>query len=936
MDIFLQLTLTGIVNGLAYALIGFGFIAIYRVTNMVNFAQGEFLMLGGFLAYALQRVAVPWPIALVVAVAITAAIGVFVHRVAIQPAGADASVEALVIITIGVSFTLRGVSQLLWGSDALPVPPFTGSTPIRFLRIAVVPQALWVIAFSLATVILLWLFFTRTTAGLAQRACAENRSGAHLAGIDSWRMGRWSFAIGCGLAGLIGVVLTPLSFVSFSVGLILAFKGFTAAILGGLSSFTAAAVGGVILGLLESYGAGYVSSSYRDAFTFVMLIIILVVRPSGLTSANTSTDHGHIPGGAMNDQALQRALAGFGGNRRALAVAAFMVLVAPLYLSNASTGSLAFAGYFALVGLGVVLLLGYAGQISLAHAALMGIGGYAAASLTVKAGWPPVLALLAGAVCAVVTAKVLAHIIFRFRGFYLAMATLGLAIIFTVVATNLLDITGGASGITGIKPFGIGELTLRSPRSNFYFIWSLVLLVIVGCLLLVDSRFGRAMRAVKDSQEAASALGVDIASVKSSVFVIAGVLAAIAGSLYVHFATLALPRTFDLFQAVRVLVMVVVGGAHSLWGAVVGSVFLIQVPELIQEVLPGARAGQIEQVLFGIALMAVMVLRPDGLTGVLVGLRKPLDRVFGTLPFHRRKRAVGAERPLTPADDLVEAMPAAADDHVSAGGAPIWFDRPEKAPIDGRPILRLQGVSKSFGGLQALQPLSIEVPHGAITALIGPNGAGKTTAFNCITGALEPDSGDIVLDGVSIDGLPTHAIAQAGLVRTFQNVQLFPNMTALENVMVGCHSWTGASYVEGALRVGRHRTEESAIRSAAEEALRFVGLESVGGRAAANLPFGYQRLLELARSLAAKPRILLLDEPAAGLNRAEKDRLMATLRVVRDAGITLLLIEHDMGVVMGLADSLTVLDYGAVIATGTPTEVRANQRVVEAYLGVPG
>lgn len=915
MEILPQLTATGVVNGLVYALVGFGFIAVYRVTNVVNFAQGEFVMVGGFVALTLGTLGLPWPVVALGAAVVAAVLGVGVQRFALQPAGRGASVESLVIITIGVAFALRGAAQLIWGSDPLPVPPFSDGPPIQVLGVSLARQSLWIVGFAVVVTVLLWLFFTRTTTGLSLRACAQNRSGADLVGIDSWRMARVAFAIGCGIAGLAGALLTPLSYVSVGVGVLLGFKGFTVAILGGLRSFTATAVGGVALGLIESYTAGYGSSSYRDAVTFVVLLVVLLVRPQGFVRGGA--DVTHATGGEASDLTVQAATTRMRTHAKALAVVAVLVVVAPYVLASAPVSSLVFAGLFAAVAAGVVLLLGQAGQISLGHASLMGIGGYATAVLTTRHDVPPVLAMVVGVVLACAVAWVIARIIFRFEGFYLAMATLGLTIIATVVVTQATDLTGGSNGIPGVLPFSLLGFDFGHIQLSLYLAWAFALAVVVLCLLLIDSRFGRAMRAVKGSEPAAVVAGVDPSRVKRQVFVVSAGLAAAAGSLFVHAASLADPGSFDLFQAIQVLVMVVLGGMYSVWGAVAGAVFMSVVPEAIQRLIPSAQAGQIEQVVFGLVLVVVVVARPDGLVGVVTQL-------VARLPWRR-------DAPAVRADDAD--VPARADEEAVAVGATA----PAGAVLDAHPgpsSLEVRGVSKSFGGLKALAPLDLSVPAGSITALIGPNGAGKTTAFSCVSGGLRPDTGEVLLDGEPLDLARPSAVAAHGLVRTFQNVRLFANMTVLENVKVGCQSWTSATALDAVVRLGRHRAEERRIDETARYWLEVVGLTDVADRPAATLPFGHQRMLELARAMAARPRVLLLDEPAAGLNRLEKDALLQMLRRIRDTGVTLLLVEHDMALVMGLAEHVVVLDHGTVIAQGTPEHVRRHDAVIEAYLGV--
>ena len=352
------------------------------------------------------------------------------------------------------------------------------------------------------------------------------------------------------------------------------------------------------------------------------------------------------------------------------------------------------------------------------------------------------------------------------------------------------------------------------------------------------------------SQPAAIAVGVDPARVKRQVFVISAGLAAVTGSLYVHYASLAHPGSFDLFQAINVLVGVVVGGMQTVWGGPVGAVFVTLVPEWIQRVLPGARAGQVEQIVFGLVLMVVMVVRPGGLTGLVGDTVRWVSRQFR----RRVSPAAAAASPTAVSPGALSpgfASPGFARLPASGNGAV-----PRRTDSGDQPILELAGVARSFGGLRALQPLDLSVDRGSITALIGPNGAGKTTAFNCISGALRPDAGTVTLDGARLDTVATHDVVRRGLVRTFQNVQLFRNMTAVENVMAGCHSWTGAGPVEAALRIGRHRRGESQIPEAAAPWLGFVGLGRVASQAASAALSGRWNLL-----MTSSPMVLMTLPP---------------------------------------------------------------------------
>jgi branched-chain amino acid transport system permease protein len=917
MELLPQLVATGIVNGTVYALVALGVVTIFRVTNVVNFAQGEFVMLGGFLAYTLLAWGLPWlAVAPLVVVALFLG-GLLVHRVALQPAGRDASLEALVLITIGVALLLRGVAQVVWGSDPLPVQPFTGSVPIVLAGAAVVPQALWVVGCGAVLACLLYAFFRLTSLGLALRASAEQRTGAHLVGVDTWATGRLSFALGCGIAGLMGVLVTPLSFVSYDIGVLLGLKGFTAAILGGMRSFSGAAMGGLALGLLESGASGYISSGYRDAVTFVVLAAVLLVRPASLSRGGTETDLDALAGQTATASRFDRVRTS--AHRWAVGGLIVVVLGLSFVLPAPLLSALVFAGLFSLVAVGVVLLLGYAGQISFGHASFLGIGAYATGLLTVRLGLPPLLALVVGAVLAAAIAWIVGAVIFRLRGFYLAMLTLGLTIIFTVVVTQLRTITGGANGIPGILPFEILGVRVADDRAYFLLAWGLVAAALLLGFNLIDSRFGRATRAIKGSEMAALAAGVDTGQVKLQILVLSAVMASVAGSLYAHYLTLVYPHVLDVSQALAILIMAIVGGTATLWGAPVGAVFMTLLPELMQRAMPDAaaadRAAQFQQILFGLLLIVVMIARPDGLTGLLGGW---LGRRRPPAPTATASAQPQSRPPLAVNPRSSELLP-----------APNALDG-----VTGS-ALNVAGLSKSFGGLHAAKNVWLDVPTGSIAALIGPNGAGKTTVFNCIAGVLRSDQGTIRLGVRELNHPAPYRLAELGLARTFQNVRLFGNMTVLENVMVGCHARTRATLLEALFRVGRHRSEERRIQAEAAHWLAYVGLGDLADRNAFSLAFGQQRLLEVARALAARPRVLLLDEPAAGLNPVEKEGLARLLLDIRAHGTTLLLVEHDMRLVMQVADHIVVLDHGEVIARGTPAAVRADPRVVEAYLGAP-
>jgi len=569
-------------------------------------------------------------------------------------------------------------------------------------------------------------------------------------------------------------------------------------------------------------------------------------------------------------------------------------------------------GLHTIAAVGLSLLMGYAGQVSLGHAAFYGLGAYLSGIASTSLGLNPWLAMPMAALVTGCVAAAIGSSIFRLRGHFLAMATLGWGIIVYIVFNELRDVTGGPSGLTGIPNLSLFGLPLNTDVRYYYLVWAFALGVIFLSRNIVDSRAGRALRAIHGSESAAAALGVGTTHYKVAVFALSAVYASLAGSLYAHYLLFVNPPPFSFKFSIELLVMVMIGGLAHIWGALFGAALITILGESLRATIPmlmGHASGEYEIIAFGLILMATMIALPEGLWPWLLSV---VDRIRG-----RR----GAE------DPRVEGAPISISARLEAQAFPR---RPSSPP---GPILEVQDVSKAFDGLKALSRVSFAVNAREILAVIGPNGAGKTTLFNVISGAFPPTGGTIRFTGKPIQDWPSHRIAGAGLVRTFQNVRLFGRMTALENVMVGLHQRTRAGLLSAAMRLPSERAEEARIREEAQRLLAMVGLEGLADVLASSLPLGQQRVIEIARALAADPAILLLDEPGAGLSAGERDQLRELVRAVRAAGVTVLLVEHDMDLVMGLADRIVVLNYGEKIAEGTTDEIQNNPQVIEAYLG---
>ncbi|MEG0741868.1 MAG: branched-chain amino acid ABC transporter ATP-binding protein/permease [Clostridia bacterium] len=594
------------------------------------------------------------------------------------------------------------------------------------------------------------------------------------------------------------------------------------------------------------------------------------------------------------------------------------------YVLNLSAVFLIFIGLQSLIGVGVInkyysgvmismginivmtvslnLTTGFLGELALGHAGFMSVGAFTAGIIT-KAlaenfGLDPVTALpvslLAGGLLAAAMGLVIGIPALRLKGDYLAIITLGFGEIIRVIIQNL-EITGGAAGIS------------RVPRVNsFPLTYFIMVAVVIMMFTLGRSRHGRAIISIRENAIAAESTGISTTYYKIFAFTLAAFFAGIAGGLYAHQYGRVTASVFDFNKSIEYLVMVVLGGMGSITGSIISASVLTLLPEMLREF------SDYRLLIYSVLLIVMMLFRPKGLMGTAeFSLTSTVEASGAWLrkTFHIKKRNHAPHLPDVPRYDVGE----------------------------DAPVLQTKNLGIRFGGLQAAENVNLSLKDNEIVGLIGPNGAGKTTVFNMLTGVYLPTEGDIVLMGRSIKGKKTYEIVSAGIARTFQNIRLFKSMTVLENIKVAFHSRMHYSAASGVFRTPKYAREELGIDIRARELLRVFNMEDTANVRADALPYGQQRKLEICRALATNPKVLLLDEPAAGMNPIETRELMDTISLIRDRfSVAVLLIEHDMKLVMGICERIYVLSYGRVLAEGSPREIRNNPEVIAAYLGNGG
>jgi branched-chain amino acid transport system permease protein len=616
---FLQIAIGGLVVGSIYAAIALGFSLIYRVTGAINLSQGGFALVSAMIGYTFG-VAWGWPlvVAIPAAVIVTVIIGVCLATFTFVPALTHLSNANVLMLTAGILTMIEGFSLVVWGSQPYAMPPFSGDRPLAFGAILIPTQAFWVFGATALCIVALWFLIARTKLGKALRACAENPSAASLMGIDVPRMTLLSFGLAVLIAAISGVTVAPTTSLQFDTGRLFTISGFVAAAIGGIASFPGAVIGGLFLGLVTQLSTAYISSLFSSAISLLILLVVLIWRPQGLVS---------VGAGRRQDTRDEVKAAGHAAKLPAhlvwplAAIAAVVAAAIPLVITdNGIMSGLVIAAILFMTLMGLDVLMGYAGQVSLGQAGFMAIGGYTSGYLAINTEIAPVLSILAGIGVSLACALVLSVVTLRLRGLYLALATLAFGLLIDSCAVGFLDITGGPSGLVGIPSFSVGSFTIASPRAMYYLVLALDLIILIGLAGAMRSGFGRALKAIRSDQMAAAALGINTVRYKLAAFLISVTLASLAGSLYAFFFNFLAPEMVGTSRSLELVAMLIIGGESTLVGGLFGALLLTLLPVIF------APLAIYKTFASGALLVSSFLYLPQGIYGALIQIMTRLAR----------------------------------------------------------------------------------------------------------------------------------------------------------------------------------------------------------------------------------------------------------------------------------------------------------------------
>jgi ABC-type branched-subunit amino acid transport system ATPase component/branched-subunit amino acid ABC-type transport system permease component len=897
MSEFIQFLVIGLGLGAVYALTSLGLVVIHRGSGVVNFANSGIGLVGAYVYWELYEVKVPAAVCVLIGLLAAAALGALAHQVVMRRLWSAAQLTR-VIATLGMLGLIDGLFTLRLGDNQI-IPPYllpNHALVIDGRRVSSYNLYLFVIA--LVIVIVLQFVYRRTKFGLLTTATAENRRATSALGHSADRVSMANWALGSALAALAAILIGPLLSLSVTaVGLLLV-PALAAAVLGDFRSFPLTFAGAMLVGVGESMVQwANLGPGWPDAVPFIAVIAILCLKGSSL------------PGRSAVMERLPKVGPGTINWRVAAAAVAVVVGLSAVASGNVETAMFQSAA-LAIILLSSVVVTGYAGQLSLAQLGLAGAGAFIGARVAQAAGlgfWP---ALLIAIACIVPIGVICGLPALRTRGVNLAIVTLGIGVVVDEVVLSNVNYTGGIAG-TQVKPPSLFGFSLDAEiHPQRYFLLCLVILVL--CALAVSnlrrSTIGRYLVAVRGNERAAASLGLNVAKLKLYAFAVSAVLAAIGGILIVYQTPFVdWSSGWDVVTGIALLAAVVIAGLGYTSGPLLACVVGIGgvVPYLISTL--GENVTNWIAPVLGLGLIVGVIKAPDGVIAMIVSRRA-----------RRRPGKPDANRAVEDPEVRGDAARASASTAAS-----------EIVPKSGS-RLEIEGLGVSFGGVRALHDVSFSVGSGEVLGLIGPNGAGKTTLIDIVTGVTRPKTGTVKLDGRTLNRLAPARRARAGLARSFQMLELFEDLTVEENLLVASEQARWWTYLRCLVLPKRGLLSPAAIA-----AVHAFGLEGDLARHPSELSFGHRRLVGIARAVAGGASIVLLDEPAAGLDERESAELAELLRMLADTwGIGILLVEHDMSLVMKVSDRIAALDFGELIACGDPQSVRTNPRVMTAYLGL--
>ena len=893
----------GLGAGSAYALIAQGLILVHRSTGVVNFAHGAIAMISAYTYVWLTNHGFDTVSATLVSLPIAGLLGAMIQQFVMKPLG-RAPLLAKLVATLGLVLIFESAAGLIFGDDIQSVPPLLPTSSVHVFGIDFGRDRLILLVISLVLAALLSSVSLRTRVGSLFRAAADSEEGVAILGYSLNTVAMSTWVIGAVLAGFAGIIIAPITTLSIETIILLVIPALSVTLLAGFTSFWLATIAGLALGIVQSEISGYWTiqtptiQGMQDALPFLLIIVVMMLR--GRPIPGRAMISPGRPPFAPPARANPAVLAGL-----VLAAVAVTALATDSYQTAIAIGIIS-----SVVALSLVVLTGYVGQISLAQMSFAGVGAYFCSVFASDWHIAFPFSIIAAGLAVVPFGALLGLPALRVRGVNLAVVTLGAAVAVNALLFSDPNLTGGFDGISVPSPqlFGYSLDGIAHPFRFAMF----TLLVLIMCIAAVAwirrSRLGLKMLAVRDSERAAAAEGVNVVQTKIVSFVIASFLAGVAGAmfgtLYGHLSF----NDFDPLASVTFVTTAYIGGIGSIAGAVIAGVISGGGP-LFNLFASSETISTYQVLISGVGVVLTAILNPDG---VAPAFNEMYKRVKGRWPG----RAAAAGPAGVTASKDTERTPAGLVTPPSERGPRHGTPVPAVS-LAAAPLLDARDIRVTFGSVSAVGGVDLAIRPGTLTGLIGPNGAGKTTLIDALCGFVR-SSGQVSFAGTSIDGMAIHQRARLGLRRTFQNTELFADLTIAENLLVP---------------VGARQGAQAAVQLSVEEVLELVGLHGKADRYPRELSAGETKLAGVARALRGNPRLLLLDEPAAGLNSQESllfgDRLLTLL----DQGITMVLVEHDLELVMRVCGHVVVLDGGRVLAAGEPETVRADPAVRLAYLG---